>query len=213
MPAAMILLLTLLAQDATAQTTPEPERVITNPDWAERPSGADAARLFPHRALEDRVSGRAVIGCRVTDDGRLEACRVEEEEPEGYGFGESALAMADRFRMTPGHGGARVNIPVAWNAPTEPPERVNLRIRLDRDDLIHCTGVAIARYDHEASDANRAHLLELVRYFEMFLQGPRSSARREVAAVRDTAAAQLVAGQEVLPCAIESDRELRLHRP
>jgi len=208
----VILLLTLLAQDPAAESPAEAERVITNPDWAERPSGADVARLFPHRALEQGVSGRSVIGCRVTDEGRLEACRVEEEEPQGYGFGESALAMAEHFRMTSGHGGGRVNIPVTWNAPSGPPERVSLRIRLDREDLIHCTGVAIARYDRDPSGANSAHLLELVRYFEMFLQGPRSSARREVAAVRDATAAQLAEGEDVQPCGIERDGELRLHR-
>ena len=44
---------------------PEPPRpsVITNPDWARKPSGEDIARYYPDRALRMEVEGRATLSC------------------------------------------------------------------------------------------------------------------------------------------------------
>lgn len=74
--------------------------VITNPEWAALPSADDIGRLIPPSA-ERGVKGKVVIECRVTGEGRLEACAVVSEDPPDVGFGKAALAMADKFRMKP----------------------------------------------------------------------------------------------------------------
>jgi hypothetical protein len=46
---------------------------------------------YPERAWRDRMSGRAVVQCKVKED-RLADCHVLSETPAGYGFGAAALA-------------------------------------------------------------------------------------------------------------------------
>lgn len=113
------------AQEPLPAPPPRPA-MITNPDWLQRPSGADLARYFPPRALERGVSGHVVLGCAVTESGALTACGVTDETPAGEGFGQASLRLTSHFRMRPQTrdgapvGGARVNIPITWTA-GEPP--------------------------------------------------------------------------------------------
>ncbi|MBL8552819.1 MAG: TonB family protein [Phenylobacterium sp.] len=86
---------------ATAPAAPAAPSIITNPDWQRRPSGQDVGRLYPKAALKDDLAGRATISCDVAVDGRLTGCRATSANPEGAGFEEAALAMADVFRMRP----------------------------------------------------------------------------------------------------------------
>jgi protein TonB len=45
--------------------------VITNPDWARRPTGEDIARYYPDRAQRMEVEGRATLSCTVNARGTL----------------------------------------------------------------------------------------------------------------------------------------------
>ena len=94
-----------------------------NPNWVRKPSGAEIANVFPKKALEQRVGGRATIRCRVTVEGFLEGCKVLSEGPEGLDFGAAGLQLAPQFRMSPkirggqSVAGGEVTIPIIWQEP------------------------------------------------------------------------------------------------
>lgn len=83
--------------------TPPPRAapVITRPDWVTRPSAAQMSRAFPERALNDGISGAAILRCQVRVDGSLSGCGVDSETPGGKGFGRAALGLTRYFRMSP----------------------------------------------------------------------------------------------------------------
>lgn len=87
-----------------------PPPIITRPDWLERPTAAQFTRYYPDRAARRGVQGRAEIACRVTAGGRLEACAVASERPDGEGFGAAAVKMSRHFKMRPM---TRDGVPVA----------------------------------------------------------------------------------------------------
>jgi TonB family protein len=95
-------------------------RVITQPDWIERPDGFDLVRFYPADAVRRKLSGEALMQCRVQASGLLTACAVVRQSPQGEGFGEAVLQMAPLFRMRPMTrdgapvGGAMVRIPVRF---------------------------------------------------------------------------------------------------
>ncbi|MET3663891.1 energy transducer TonB [Caulobacter sp. 1776] len=98
------------------------------PDWLKRPTANDLAAVFPKKAIEAGMKGRATILCKVTVEGFLEACKVHDEKPTGYDFGAAALQLAPQLRMTPRIRGGRpvaggdVTIPVIWpNVPRDLP--------------------------------------------------------------------------------------------
>jgi len=86
------LALTLAAGAASAQA---------RPDWTQTPTGADFARYYPKTAADRSIPGRAILDCDVADAGALEHCRVVEETPAGFKFGEAALNLSSLFHMNP----------------------------------------------------------------------------------------------------------------
>lgn len=82
---------------------------ITNPDWAARGS---VGRVYPERAVRARVSGEARLRCRVETGGRLSQCKVVSESPQGFGFGQAALRLAQAHLIRPMVIDDRVAIPV-----------------------------------------------------------------------------------------------------
>ncbi|WP_156467093.1 energy transducer TonB, partial [Phenylobacterium sp. CCH9-H3] len=88
-----------------------------------RPTGEEVARYYPERAARRGVEGRAVIGCRVAASGRLEACAVVTETPDGEGFGSAALKMSRHFKLRPMTrdgvpvSGGTIRIPIRFNLP------------------------------------------------------------------------------------------------
>lgn len=95
-----------------------------NPDWIRKPNGRDLANVYPKRALDKRVGGRATIKCQVTVEGFLEGCKVLTEAPQDMNFGAAGLQLAPQFRLSPKIRGGRavpggeVTIPIIWSEPT-----------------------------------------------------------------------------------------------
>jgi TonB family protein len=96
-------------------------QAITNPQWQEKPSGADLQAFYPNRARGEGVNGRATIECTVEATGLLTGCTVVDEAPEGYGFGEATVRASAKFRMHPRTidgkpvAGAVIRIPMTWS--------------------------------------------------------------------------------------------------
>ncbi len=90
------------AQEARPASSAPPASVsaprLAVPVWEARPDVADYERFYPSAAVADGIAGSAALDCLVGEDGRLR-CVVVREEPEGYGFGQAALRVADEFRM------------------------------------------------------------------------------------------------------------------
>ena len=76
---------------------------LTNPglDPTRLPSREDLVRVFPARASAEKRDGKAMMSCRVLQDGALADCRVISEIPPGYGFGQAAIALASKFKAKP----------------------------------------------------------------------------------------------------------------
>jgi protein TonB len=104
---------------------PEPPRpsVITNPDWARRPSAEDVARYYPDRAQRMELEGRATLSCTVDARGTLNGCTVVEETPDSAGFGDAAMRLSKLFKMKPMSkdgapvDGGTVRIPLSFRLP------------------------------------------------------------------------------------------------
>ncbi len=106
---------------------PEVKRpsVISNPDWARKPSGEDIARYYPDRAMRMNVEGRVVLSCSVTAKGTLEGCSVVSEDPSDQDFGNAAMRMTKLFKMKPKQAdgapveGGTVRIPLRFALPKD----------------------------------------------------------------------------------------------
>jgi TonB family protein len=70
-------------------------------DWVKTPSARDLEAVWPAKALKDGIGGKAIIGCIVTVQGTLRACRIESEDPAGVGFGAAAIALSTQFALRP----------------------------------------------------------------------------------------------------------------
>ena len=110
-----------VASGVQAQTTPPHSP-------SPSPSPGDAASMplsfYPARAQRMEVDGDTVLDCNVTDEGRLDDCRLVSETPAGYGFGEAALKVSRIWRMKPASDaagnpvpGGRITIPLKWRVP------------------------------------------------------------------------------------------------
>jgi TonB family protein len=122
--AGLALLTTLAAAIAGAAWASGAGRpLVGDPDWVQRPTADDVKAFYPARAVAEHVEGRALIACQVRADGGLEGCAVLKEDPAAYGFGDAALRMSERFRMTQRSrsglptAGADVRIPILFKLP------------------------------------------------------------------------------------------------
>ena len=122
----------------------------TGIQWLERPSlrGDD----YPAAALVDDLSGEARIACSADTEGRPTDCRVENETPAGYGFGEAARTVVMRGRIDPsslsGDGGVfRVRIPFSVSVEESPDVPDEARRQLDEGPsaMLRCRLTAARR--------------------------------------------------------------------
>lgn len=97
----------------------------TRSDWLKRPSADDLTAVYPTEALKRQVGGAAVIDCVVAVQGTLKDCVVQEDSPQGLGFGGAAIALTPQFLMRPAlRAGApvlsTVRIPIRWEKSAAP---------------------------------------------------------------------------------------------
>ncbi|UAL10402.1 TonB family protein [Caulobacter segnis] len=131
--------------DAGAATTGRPVRTFfeflgpgdANPNWLRKPTGQEIANVFPKKAIEDGVGGKATIGCQVTTEGFLQNCKVLYESPKDYNFGAAGLQLTPQLRMTPKMRGGKavpggtVAIPINWEAPSPSSMMTSTTVVLD----------------------------------------------------------------------------------
>ncbi|HEX3919079.1 MAG TPA: TonB family protein [Caulobacteraceae bacterium] len=78
-----------------------PAHVNSPASLVTRPTREQLQAAYPVRALSDQVDGGAYLDCVLTKAGVLTGCKVMVEAPEGYGFGQAALEVANDFKITP----------------------------------------------------------------------------------------------------------------
>jgi protein TonB len=76
-------------------------KVIGEPRWISKPTGEQLAGVYPQRALDIGIAGRATLSCTVAANGAVQGCTVMDESPANYGFGAAALKLSRYFRMSP----------------------------------------------------------------------------------------------------------------
>lgn len=71
------------------------------PIWIKQATTQDWADYYPRTARS--VSGRmeVILSCLVTPKTRVQACRLVDERPRGYGIGDAVLKMSKVFRVKP----------------------------------------------------------------------------------------------------------------
>jgi protein TonB len=108
-------------QTTDAPTPQAAAQVI--PDWRRRASGADLMQVYPQSAARRGIEGIAMVVCKVTAEGEMADCAVEQEAPTGEGFGEAALKLTPKFRMRRqtqdgvSVGGGVARIPIQFRLP------------------------------------------------------------------------------------------------
>ncbi len=63
------------------------------------PNASQLAEAMPRKALQTGVSGSVSLVCFVRADGQFENCEVENEKPEGFGFGAAARRLEPYYRI------------------------------------------------------------------------------------------------------------------
>ena len=104
-------------------------RRVGEPQWTAGLDPEQTQRLFPAEAVTKGVkTGLGVAHCTVTPDGALTACEPRRGDPDGLGFSEAAVRVAEVMKMNPWTqeggpvDGAGINLPIRFNlAVTKPP--------------------------------------------------------------------------------------------
>jgi TonB family protein len=104
---------------------------VIKPEWAALPDADSFASLFPAAARTAKVTeGRGSVDCRITENGRLDDCRLVNEAPQGLGFGAAALKAASGFQVNPWTSdgravdGVRITVPIHFVDGDAPPAPV-----------------------------------------------------------------------------------------
>jgi hypothetical protein len=106
-----------------------PAATAPTPVWVEAPTYADAAAVYPAKAKEAHVAGKAVMSCTVTMNGRLADCAAIAAAPAGLGFDDAAHRLMPKLRTQMGGGvrsGSEVRFTIAFT-----PEMADARPALE----------------------------------------------------------------------------------
>ncbi|MCX7359313.1 MAG: hypothetical protein NT015_14370 [Alphaproteobacteria bacterium] len=119
-----------IAGAAIAQETQTPATPPLRITWDARPDAQDFARNYPQDALNQQMSGAALLCCTVNEARGLD-CTVPVEYPEGQGFGAATLVLASKFTMSADSYAVvrdtqegRFRTTIRWMMPDETPEAV-----------------------------------------------------------------------------------------
>lgn len=136
-----------IASAALAQDDTSP--LVFTPRWEAEPSGADYVRLYPRAALNQNVSGVAVLCCAPRADRGMD-CRVGREWPDGQGFGAASLEAARRFRLTQTayedyqtHSDTQIRLGMMWAAAVVSQETRDRLASIDRESGFVCEDLAV----------------------------------------------------------------------
>lgn len=92
---------------------------VVQPAWSALPTAQDFQASFPQTANGVNTV-RVALVCDVAAGGSLSGCSVDREEPAGQGYGQGALALAPKFRVSPWSlqgeptVGAKVRVPIRF---------------------------------------------------------------------------------------------------
>jgi hypothetical protein len=75
--------------------------VITRPKWVYSPDGNDMRALYPHYELAKLRNDNVMMDCTVAENGKLENCRILQDEHPGRGFDQASLKLSKVYMMTP----------------------------------------------------------------------------------------------------------------
>jgi len=116
--AKLILAGVLAASAAEAPASPPPANAAQI-DWAHLPSAEAIAAYYPAEAQAAQVGGWAIISCRTDPSGKLHGCKVADEAPVGFHFGDATVAVSSRFEMSVSSAvtNPRVLLPMIWRLP------------------------------------------------------------------------------------------------
>jgi TPR repeat protein len=91
---------------------------------ARDPNDYEMQLAYPVEAAAAAIEGHVVLHCALDQALVPSGCVVEEETPEGMGFGEAALSLASTVRMLPGLApGSEVRLPMAFKLGMGPEAR------------------------------------------------------------------------------------------
>lgn len=103
---------------ALAEPAPPARELTEGVVWKSKPGPMDLDRYYPEEARRRNQGGWALLRCRVSAEGKMEACRAPASSPEGAHFDAMALKLAPKFRMAPATAdgqpvaGAMITIPI-----------------------------------------------------------------------------------------------------
>ena len=100
--------------------------------WVRELNAEEKREVYPSRAARRRISGQAVILCRINRDTTVTNCRDESERPTVWGFGRAAVRAARYMRIRPRvvngvvQDGARerITVPFVWTQAVSPEDTV-----------------------------------------------------------------------------------------
>lgn len=74
---------------------------VFDAEWTRLPTPQDVERVYPAKPRAERYAHRVVVSmrCLITEAGGLTDCAITHESISGLGFGQAALALADRFTL------------------------------------------------------------------------------------------------------------------
>ena len=83
------------------QPRARPQQTIGAAQWVEMMSWQELQSFLPWSARRMGIEGYVTLICRVRLDRTVHGCRVEQETPDGQGFGRAALRASRRFLVYP----------------------------------------------------------------------------------------------------------------